>query len=137
MNCNHERQINSNFCFLYLSGVHSIDSGNMIQWLENIRYSADHFLEYFSSLSYKLHSSYPNSTSLFRQHESRGYVARHYSVTPLGSRSGLIQWVSGATPLFLLYKRWQQRQAINQLNKQVHYFDRLLVIVTSYTNIVL
>ncbi|CAK8695398.1 unnamed protein product [Clavelina lepadiformis] len=55
---------------------------------------------------------------LHRQHESRGYVARHYSVTPLGSRSGLIQWVSGATPLFLLYKRWQQRQAINQLNKQ-------------------
>ena len=40
------------------------------------------------------------------------YRARHYSVTPLGSRSGLIQWVDGATPLFGLYKRWQQREAL-------------------------
>ncbi|KAG1650713.1 Serine/threonine-protein kinase SMG1 [Nymphon striatum] len=39
------------------------------------------------------------------------YNARHYSVTPLGPRSGLIQWVDGATPLFGLYKRWQQREA--------------------------
>ena len=40
------------------------------------------------------------------------YRARHYSVTPLGPRSGLIQWVDGATPLFALYKRWQQREAM-------------------------
>ena len=40
------------------------------------------------------------------------YRARHYSVTPLGTRSGLIQWVDGATPLFGLYKRWQQREAV-------------------------
>ena len=40
------------------------------------------------------------------------YRARHYSVTPLGSRSGLIQWVDGATPLFTPYKRWQQREAL-------------------------
>lgn len=56
---------------------------------------------------------------LRRQHENRGYVARHYSVTPLGPRSGLIQWVSGATPLFLLYKKWQQRQALIQAQKAV------------------
>ncbi|XP_077975239.1 serine/threonine-protein kinase SMG1-like isoform X1 [Styela clava] len=49
---------------------------------------------------------------LRRQHKSSGYAARHYSVTPLGSRSGLIQWVDGATPLFTLYKKWQQRQAL-------------------------
>ncbi|CAM4848859.1 unnamed protein product, partial [Rotaria magnacalcarata] len=36
---------------------------------------------------------------------------RNYTVIPLASRSGLIQWVEGATPLFTLYKRWQQRQA--------------------------
>ena len=42
------------------------------------------------------------------------YHARHYSVTPLGARSGLIQWVDGATPLFSLYKRWQQREAMAQ-----------------------
>ena len=45
------------------------------------------------------------------------YRARHYSVTPLGARSGLIQWVDGATPLFSLYKRWQQREALMQITK--------------------
>ncbi|XP_076649018.1 serine/threonine-protein kinase Smg1 isoform X2 [Halictus rubicundus] len=38
------------------------------------------------------------------------YRARHYSVIPLGPRSGLIQWVDGVTPLFVLYKKWQQRE---------------------------
>lgn len=41
------------------------------------------------------------------------YSARHYSVVPLGPRSGLIQWVEGAIPLYSLYKRWQQRQQSN------------------------
>ena len=45
------------------------------------------------------------------------YRARHYSVTPLGPRSGLIQWVEGATPLFGLYKKWQQREAYAQMLK--------------------
>ncbi|GAB6021589.1 Serine/threonine-protein kinase smg1 [Chamberlinius hualienensis] len=45
------------------------------------------------------------------------YRARHYSVTPLGPRSGLIQWVERATPLFGLYKRWQQREATALANK--------------------
>ncbi|XP_026671607.1 serine/threonine-protein kinase SMG1 [Ceratina calcarata] len=44
------------------------------------------------------------------------YRARHYSVIPLGPRSGLIQWVDGVTPLFVLYKRWQQRESA-MLNK--------------------
>lgn len=38
-------------------------------------------------------------------------VAKHYSVTPLGAHSGLISWVDGMTPIFALYKKWQQRQA--------------------------
>nr|NVI76419.1 no-on-and-no-off transient C [Cucujiformia] len=38
------------------------------------------------------------------------YRARHYSVIPLGPRSGLISWVEGTTPVFALYKRWQQRE---------------------------
>lgn len=46
--------------------------------------------------------------------EQQLYRARHYSVTPLGPRSGLIQWVDGSTPLFSLYKRWQQREALAQ-----------------------
>ncbi|XP_072167614.1 serine/threonine-protein kinase SMG1-like [Diadema setosum] len=40
------------------------------------------------------------------------FHACHYSVTPLGPRSGLISWVDGASALFGLYKRWQQREAI-------------------------
>lgn len=44
--------------------------------------------------------------------ESPPYSAITYSVTPLGSRSGLIQWVDGATPLFHLYRKWQQRQLV-------------------------
>ncbi|XP_028978964.2 serine/threonine-protein kinase SMG1 isoform X1 [Esox lucius] len=51
------------------------------------------------------------------QQEYPHFHARHYSVTPLGTRSGLIQWVDGATPLFGLYKRWQQREAVLQAQK--------------------
>lgn len=41
------------------------------------------------------------------------YRARHYSVIPLGPRSGLISWVDGVVPIFALYKKWQQREAAN------------------------
>uniref|UniRef100_A0A674MC73 non-specific serine/threonine protein kinase n=1 Tax=Takifugu rubripes TaxID=31033 RepID=A0A674MC73_TAKRU len=51
------------------------------------------------------------------QQEQPQFHACHYSVTPLGTRSGLIQWVDGATPLFGLYKRWQQREAVLQTQK--------------------
>ncbi|XP_008297822.1 serine/threonine-protein kinase SMG1 [Stegastes partitus] len=51
------------------------------------------------------------------QQEHPHFHARHYSVTPLGTRSGLIQWVDGATPLFGLYKRWQQREAVLQAQR--------------------
>ncbi|VDO05039.1 unnamed protein product [Haemonchus placei] len=43
------------------------------------------------------------------------YCARHYAVTPLGTRSGLIQWVGGATPMFHIYRKWQLRQRKNGL----------------------
>jgi PI-3-kinase-related kinase SMG-1 len=46
------------------------------------------------------------------------YRARHYSVVPLGVRSGLIQWVEGSVPLYGLYKRWQQRQQQQQSDSQ-------------------
>lgn len=54
--------------------------------------------------------------------ETPRFHARHYSVTPLGTRSGLIQWVDGATPLFGLYKRWQQREAALQAQKVMALF---------------
>ena len=47
------------------------------------------------------------------------YHALHYSVTPLGPRSGLISWVEGSTPLFALYKKWQQREALYLATKQL------------------
>jgi serine/threonine-protein kinase SMG1 len=46
------------------------------------------------------------------------YHALNYSVTPLGPRSGLISWVDGSTPLFSLYKKWQQREFVHLTNKQ-------------------
>ncbi|XP_067639367.1 serine/threonine-protein kinase Smg1 [Eurosta solidaginis] len=42
---------------------------------------------------------------------SRAFKAHHYSVIPLGPQSGLISWVDGVTPLFAVYKKWQQRDA--------------------------
>ncbi|XP_029016036.1 serine/threonine-protein kinase SMG1 [Betta splendens] len=58
------------------------------------------------------------------QQEQPHFHACHYSVTPLGTRSGLIQWVDGATPLFGLYKRWQQREAILQAQKAQDSFQQ-------------
>ena len=59
------------------------------------------------------------NTMLVKTRSGRGsvYRARYYSVVPLGPRSGLIQWVGSATPLFGLYKRWQQREAHAHLLK--------------------
>ena len=34
-------------------------------------------------------------------------AVRHYSVTPLGERTGLIQWVGGTASLFSLFRQWQ------------------------------
>ncbi|GFR47474.1 hypothetical protein Agub_g9203, partial [Astrephomene gubernaculifera] len=40
---------------------------------------------------------------------ARGLLAtvRHYSVTPLGPRAGLIQWVPATTSLFSVFRDWQ------------------------------
>ncbi|KAF2349989.1 Serine/threonine-protein kinase SMG1, partial [Trinorchestia longiramus] len=51
------------------------------------------------------------NTLLGARGSSRLYRAQHYSVVPLGQRSGLIQWVESAVPLFGLYGRHQQREA--------------------------
>lgn len=47
------------------------------------------------------------------------YRAKNYCVIPLGSRSGLISWVDGMTPIFALYKKWQQRQASNPKKEKI------------------
>lgn len=47
-----------------------------------------------------------------KETSSRGLKARKYAVIPLSQRSGLIQWVDGALPLFSLYKQWQKRESV-------------------------
>ncbi|KAI9280466.1 hypothetical protein BY458DRAFT_584368 [Sporodiniella umbellata] len=46
-----------------------------------------------------------------RNTASRGMRARTYTVIPLRDRSGMIQWVNDATPMFALYKQWQKRES--------------------------
>ena len=74
------------------------------------------------ALRYNMSTSQLDDVILFCSNVFRGVGqelhARHYSVTPLGARSGLIQWVDGATPLFSLYKRWQQREILGQQLRQ-------------------
>lgn len=41
-----------------------------------------------------------------------GLSVRHYSVTPLGERTGLIQWVGGTASLFSLFRQWQQDRQV-------------------------
>uniref|UniRef100_A0A182QW22 non-specific serine/threonine protein kinase n=1 Tax=Anopheles farauti TaxID=69004 RepID=A0A182QW22_9DIPT len=42
------------------------------------------------------------------------YRAEHYSVIPLGPRSGLITWVDNTVPIYMLYKKWQHREALKK-----------------------
>eukprot|EP01117_Protostelium_nocturnum_P004771 TRINITY_DN1729_c0_g1_i6.p1 TRINITY_DN1729_c0_g1~~TRINITY_DN1729_c0_g1_i6.p1 ORF type:complete len:2769 (-),score=631.24 TRINITY_DN1729_c0_g1_i6:553-8859(-) len=52
---------------------------------------------------------------------ARGLLSRKYAVIPLSYRSGLIQWVSGATPLYSIFKSHSRQsfnlQQIQQSNK--------------------
>ena len=69
---------------------------------------------------FSLHTQVRSLSFLPHRHQKQVYRAKDYAVTPLGARSGLIQWIDSATPLFGLYKRWQQREAYaNAQLKQV------------------
>ncbi|KAF5814367.1 putative non-specific serine/threonine protein kinase [Helianthus annuus] len=41
---------------------------------------------------------------------------RHYSVTPISGRAGLIQWVENVTSIYSVYKSWQTRVQAAQLS---------------------
>lgn len=69
------------------------------------------------------------NNALYR-HQTQLYVAKDYAVIPLGARSGLIQWVDAVTPLFGIYKRWQQREAYAKALEQVG-SSRLACVYTS------
>jgi len=45
-----------------------------------------------------------------KKSNSRHLQARYYSVVPLSGHLGMIQWVTNATQMFYLYKKWQQRK---------------------------
>ncbi|KAI6225903.1 HEAT and Phosphatidylinositol 3-4-kinase and PIK-related kinase domain containing protein [Aphelenchoides besseyi] len=47
------------------------------------------------------------SSKEMRDNNRIAYHARSYSVTPLGSRSGLIQWVDGPVSLYNIYRSWR------------------------------
>lgn len=52
--------------------------------------------------------------SLLKNHKEtrkRKIQTRNYSIIPLNSVAGIIQWVENAQPLFGLYKNWQKQQA--------------------------
>ncbi|TKR93718.1 hypothetical protein L596_008126 [Steinernema carpocapsae] len=40
------------------------------------------------------------------------YFNKNYSVTPLGCRSGLIQWVEGGTAIYQMYRKFKNRQVV-------------------------
>ncbi|XP_054164318.1 serine/threonine-protein kinase SMG1-like [Oppia nitens] len=55
------------------------------------------FLAIVNKMIVKYHSN---------KQENVYYRARHYSVTPLGNKSGLIQWVDSGQALYGFYKKW-------------------------------
>uniref|UniRef100_A0A0R3RSZ9 non-specific serine/threonine protein kinase n=1 Tax=Elaeophora elaphi TaxID=1147741 RepID=A0A0R3RSZ9_9BILA len=59
-----------------------------------------------------------NLMLLTKETDWPSYIAENYSVIPLGSRSGLIEWVEGATPIFQVYRKWQLRQAAENISVQ-------------------
>jgi len=46
---------------------------------------------------------------------TRNLQARNYSVVPLSGHLGMIQWVTNATQMFFLYKKWQQRKYAKEI----------------------
>ena len=61
-----------------------------------------------------------------------GLQARHYAVTPVGPKAGLIEWVDGATALYALYRRWQQRSAQATQTAKVWGPLSLAILVTPF-----
>ena len=92
---------------LLLKKLHA-EAYSLLHSLQNVIQEGKFMERILSSLSVLLYFL----VILLFSHNSPQFCARHYSVTPLGPRSGLIQWVDGAVPVFALFKRWQQREAM-------------------------
>ncbi|KAF3786353.1 Serine/threonine-protein kinase [Nymphaea thermarum] len=47
---------------------------------------------------------------------SRSLFVRHYSVTPISGRAGLIQWVDNVISIYSVFKSWQSHMQIGQVS---------------------
>ncbi|CAN6303617.1 unnamed protein product [Urochloa humidicola] len=50
---------------------------------------------------------------------SRNVALRFYSVTPVSGRAGLIQWVENVSSIYNVYKSWQKRSQLAQVEAQL------------------
>ncbi|VEL20549.1 unnamed protein product, partial [Protopolystoma xenopodis] len=91
---------------LCLIGTEGISHPYLLKGLEDLRLD-DRVMHLLQLANLALRSLPPGrGVANCRQAE---LAANTYAITPLGVRSGLIQMVQGAVPLFSLYKRWQKR----------------------------
>uniref|UniRef100_A0A1I7S743 Non-specific serine/threonine protein kinase n=1 Tax=Bursaphelenchus xylophilus TaxID=6326 RepID=A0A1I7S743_BURXY len=63
--------------------------------------------------------------AVFRKGEVQ-FKCRNYSVIPLSDRTGLIQWVSGASSIYQVYKNWHLTQleaCLAAQNKEIHHLS--------------
>lgn len=73
------------------------------------------FLSVVNKMMVKFDSGFSRNRQLFCR-------ARNYAVTPLGDKSGLIQWVEGGQALYNFYKRWLINREVSfeeHINKKV------------------
>lgn len=54
------------------------------------------------------------------------YRARHYSVTPLGPKCGLIQWVDGGPAIYGFHRRWLLNKSATAETKAYEIFNKKL-----------
>ncbi|KAI8926183.1 hypothetical protein BC831DRAFT_426088, partial [Entophlyctis helioformis] len=53
------------------------------------------------------------------QTHTRNLHARCFAVVPLGDNYGMIQWIDGASGLFSVYRKWQQREHSALVERQI------------------
>lgn len=78
----------------------------LLKGREDLRLDA-RIMQLLQAVNGLLHSSHLNRAHLVD--------IRHYSVTPISGRAGLIQWVDNMTSIYSIYKCWQTRFQAAQL----------------------
>ncbi|PSS26075.1 Serine/threonine-protein kinase [Actinidia chinensis var. chinensis] len=78
----------------------------LLKGREDLRLDA-RIMQLLQAINGFLHSS--SATS------SQSLSVRYYSVTPISGRAGLIQWVDNVTSIYSIFKSWQNRAQLAQL----------------------